>query len=110
MILAFQTSLIIKEKDSGKYVFDFNLIMFKSLNSYVIICRGDPYDPQAFKEWASRGLSRAIPPILQLFHKLIQRGFKVFLITGRDEIMFEQPTLHNLHFQGFFGFERLILR
>ncbi|KAI3732371.1 hypothetical protein L1987_63575 [Smallanthus sonchifolius] len=71
---------------------------------------GDPYDPQAFKEWASRGVSRAIPQMFQLFHKLLQRGFKVFLITGRDETTFEQPTLHNLHFQGFFGFERLILR
>ncbi|XP_076914024.1 acid phosphatase 1-like [Bidens hawaiensis] len=70
----------------------------------------DPYDPQAFKEWASRGISLAISPILQLFQKLIERGFKVFLITGRDETMFEQPTLRNLHFQGFFGFERLILR
>ncbi|KAJ0453471.1 putative Acid phosphatase [Helianthus annuus] len=71
---------------------------------------GDPYDPQAFKEWASRGICRAIPPILRLFQKLIDRGFKVFLISGRDETTFEQPTLHNLHFQGFFGFERLILR
>ncbi|KAK9069983.1 hypothetical protein SSX86_010381 [Deinandra increscens subsp. villosa] len=71
---------------------------------------GDPYDPQAFKEWASRGVSRAIPQILQLFHKLILSGFKVFLITGRDETTFGQTTLYNLHFQGFFGFEQLILR
>ncbi|KAL8252621.1 hypothetical protein R6Q59_036314 [Mikania micrantha] len=71
---------------------------------------GDPYDPRAFKEWASRGISQAIPQILLLFHKLIQHGFKVFLITGRDQTTFGQPTLHNLHFQGFFGFERLILR
>nr|GEW87031.1 acid phosphatase 1 [Tanacetum cinerariifolium] len=71
---------------------------------------GDPYDPQAFKEWASRGLCPAIPPILRLFVKLIQRGFKVFLISGRDEITFRQTTLYNLHLQGFFGFKRLILR
>ncbi|KAL8232526.1 hypothetical protein R6Q57_002304 [Mikania cordata] len=30
---------------------------------------GDPYDPRAFKEWASRGISQAIPQILLLFHK-----------------------------------------
>ncbi|XP_071715368.1 acid phosphatase 1-like [Rutidosis leptorrhynchoides] len=71
---------------------------------------GDPYDPQAFKEWASRGKCSAIPPILGLFYKLIRRGFKVFLISGRDEMTFEQPTLHNLYLQGFFGFEQLILR
>ncbi|KAI3677689.1 hypothetical protein L6452_36955 [Arctium lappa] len=70
----------------------------------------DPYDPQAFKEWALRGICPAIPSILRLFLKLVENGFKVFLITGRDETTFAQPTLHNLHFQGFFGFERLILR
>nr|XP_043637774.1 acid phosphatase 1 [Erigeron canadensis] len=71
---------------------------------------GDPYDPRAFKEWASRGLCPAILSTLQLFHKLIQRGFKVFLISGRDETTLGQPTIHNLHLQGFFGFEQLILR
>ncbi|PWA48576.1 Acid phosphatase (Class B) [Artemisia annua] len=71
---------------------------------------GDPYDPHAFKEWASRGICPAIPPILRLFVKLIQRRFKVFLISGRDETTLGQTTLYNLHFQGFFGFERLILR
>ncbi|PWA91437.1 HAD superfamily, subfamily IIIB acid phosphatase [Artemisia annua] len=71
---------------------------------------GDPYNPQAFKEWASRGICPAVPPILRLFVKLIQRGFKVFLISGRDETTLGETTLYNLHFQGFFGFERLILR
>ncbi|KAI3674810.1 hypothetical protein L2E82_51926 [Cichorium intybus] len=71
---------------------------------------GDPYDPQAFKEWALRGISPVIPSILGLFRKLVESGFKVFLITGRDETTFGQATLHNLHLQGFFGFQRLILR
>lgn len=52
----------------------------------------------------------AIPDVLRLFNKLIQTGFKVFLVTGRDEQTLGQVTARNLDNQGFFGFERLILR
>ncbi|KAJ1388220.1 HAD superfamily [Sesbania bispinosa] len=38
------------------------------------------------------------------------RGFKVFLLTGRDEATLGKITIDNLHNQGFIGYERLILR
>ncbi|KAJ4832539.1 hypothetical protein Tsubulata_000100 [Turnera subulata] len=41
---------------------------------------------------------------------LVQRGFKVFLLTGRDQETLGQATLDNLQYQGFIGYERLILR
>ncbi|KAF5941113.1 hypothetical protein HYC85_022280 [Camellia sinensis] len=70
----------------------------------------DPYDPDGFKTWALRGGCPAIPGVLRLFNKLISDGFKVFLVTGRDESTFGQATLDNLQNQGFIGYQRLILR
>ncbi|GMP51564.1 hypothetical protein CsSME_00017748 [Camellia sinensis var. sinensis] len=70
----------------------------------------DPYDPEAFKAWALRGGCTAIPAVLKLFNKLIESGFKVFLVTGRDEATLGQATIDNLQNQGFIGYERLILR
>lgn len=52
----------------------------------------------------------AIPGMLGLFSKLVSSGFKVFMVTGRDEETLGQVTTENLHNQGFVGYERLILR
>lgn len=71
---------------------------------------GDPYDPAAFKMWVHNRSCAAIPAILQLFTKLNSVGFKVFLLSGRDEETLGPSTIENLHSQGFMGYERLILR
>jgi len=52
----------------------------------------------------------AIPSVLRLFGVLVDKGFKVFLLTGRDEESLGEVTKNNLHNQGFIGYERLILR
>lgn len=70
----------------------------------------DPYDPTGFKTWAQRGGCPAISAVLDLFSKLVDGGFKVFLVTGRDEQTLAQATRDNLHTQGFIGYEQLILR
>ncbi|KAL8516996.1 hypothetical protein ACS0TY_015290 [Phlomoides rotata] len=70
----------------------------------------EPFDPSGFKAWALNGMCTAIPDIRGLFYKLIQTGFKVFLVTGRDEETLGQVTVDNLLDQGYFGYERLILR
>ncbi|KAH7515115.1 hypothetical protein FEM48_Zijuj11G0161800 [Ziziphus jujuba var. spinosa] len=70
----------------------------------------DPYDPPAFKAWAMKGVCTAVPAAKGLFVKLVDMGFKVFLITGRDEETLGKPTTENLHNLGFFGYERLIMR
>lgn len=72
-------------------------------------CRCDPFDVDAFVAWATRGKCPAIPPVLRLFRKLISIGFKVILLTGRDETI-ERCTVDNLRSQGFIGYERLIMR
>ncbi|KAH1207229.1 Acid phosphatase 1 [Glycine max] len=70
----------------------------------------DPYDPFSFRTWAMKGGCPAIPSVLRLFNILVDKGFKVFLLTGRDEETLGQVTRNNLHNQGFIGYERLILR
>ncbi|XP_022144088.1 acid phosphatase 1 [Momordica charantia] len=70
----------------------------------------EPYDAAAFKSWAMEGQCPAIQSVVALFEKLIGSGFKVFLVTGRDEETFGQITADNLHREGFVGYERLILR
>ncbi|KAK6255616.1 Acid phosphatase [Theobroma cacao] len=70
----------------------------------------DPYDPSGFKAWAMMGACPAIPAVLGLFTKLVDSGFKVFLVTGRDEETLAPATIANLHNQGFIGYERLIFR
>ncbi|GJN33437.1 hypothetical protein PR202_gb22036 [Eleusine coracana subsp. coracana] len=68
------------------------------------------YDPVAFKAWASRGICPGIPPIRQLFQTLKRRGFRIFLVSGRDEETFRASTAANLVAAGFSGYDRLILR
>lgn len=51
----------------------------------------------------------AIPEMVGLFTKLVERGFKVFLLTGRDEKVM-RPTEDNLYLQGFIGYESLLMR
>lgn len=75
-----------------------------------VLCRCDPYDAAGFKAWAVRAECPAIPQMLSLFNKLVYIGFKVILITGRDEETLGDSTSHNLNYQGFIGYERLILR
>ncbi|KAF7143583.1 hypothetical protein RHSIM_Rhsim05G0232700 [Rhododendron simsii] len=70
----------------------------------------DPFDPDGFRKWALRGGCPAIPAVQRLFNNLVGSGFKVFLVTGRDEETLGQATLDNLHNQGFIGYEKLIMR
>ncbi|KAL4336882.1 acid phosphatase 1 [Arachis ipaensis] len=70
----------------------------------------DPFDSAKFKAWIMKGRCPANPAVLQLFKTLKERGFKVFLLTGRDQATLGKITIDNLHNQGFIGYERLILR
>ena len=68
------------------------------------------YDPLAFKNWASQRACPGIPAVLQLFATLQDKGFKVFLLSGRDEETLGSCTSENLESEGFSGYERLLMR
>ncbi|KAL2926840.1 Acid phosphatase 1 [Bienertia sinuspersici] len=93
------------------WIFDVDDTCLSNLFYYRVKRFGcDPYNPTEFKTWALRGENPAIQPVLRLFNKLIEVGYKVFLVTGRDEEALGDATLDNLVNQGFVGFERLIMR
>jgi predicted secreted acid phosphatase len=72
--------------------------------------RSRAYDPLAFNDWASRRACPGILPVLQMFTTLLDKGFKVFLLSGRDEETLGSCTADNLESEGFSGYERLIMR
>ena len=72
--------------------------------------RGEPFDARDFEMWAKRKSGKSIPPVQRLVKDLGGRGFKVFLITGRDSDSLRTPTSENLRSQGFVAYERLIMR
>lgn len=74
------------------------------------MCRCDPFDSAIFKAWIMKGMCPANPAVQRLFNELIERGFKVFLLTGRDEATLGEITIGNLRNEGFIGYQRLILR
>ncbi|KAF7842271.1 acid phosphatase 1-like [Senna tora] len=88
------------------------LIIFISFNlfTYIYMYRCDPFDSSKFKEWIMKGQCPAVPAVLLLFKELVQRGFKVFLLTGRDQATLSHITTHNLHTQSYLSYHRLILR
>ncbi|KAE8789204.1 Acid phosphatase 1 [Hordeum vulgare] len=67
------------------------------------------YDPAAFKAWASRGACPGIPAMVRLFWALKGGGFRVFLLSGRDEEALGAATAANLAAAGFAGYDRLVL-
>lgn len=74
------------------------------------INRCDGYDPAAFKAWALKESCPAIVAVRDLFGQLVEMGFKVFLITGRDQETLSEATANNLESEGFIGYEGLIMR
>ncbi|XP_014515146.1 acid phosphatase 1 [Vigna radiata var. radiata] len=70
----------------------------------------DPFDSTIFKAWIMKGTCPANPAVKLLFNSLKERGFKLFLLTGRDQATLSTITSNNLHSQGFAGYQRLILR
>ncbi|XP_020396746.1 acid phosphatase 1 isoform X2 [Zea mays] len=61
------------------------------------------YDPVAFRAWASWATCPGIPAMQWLFQTLRGRGFRVFLVTGRDEETLGSSTAANLAAAGFSG-------
>lgn len=111
IIIGYINGIVLRNDGYDAWILDVDDTCISNLFYYTLKQFGcEPYDPQGFKLWASTGGCPAIPAALRLFNKLVQAGFKVILITGRDEQTMAQPTTLNLHNQGFTAYERLILR
>ncbi|CAM8893030.1 hypothetical protein QQ045_026518 [Rhodiola kirilowii] len=110
-VASFTDEIVLSDDGLDAWIFDVDDTCISNLKYYTRKRFGcDPYDPMGFRAWASVGECPAIPPILGMFNKLVEQGFKVFLVTGRDEETLGYPTIYNLQDQGFVGYERVILR
>ncbi|KAF3516596.1 hypothetical protein DY000_02061935 [Brassica cretica] len=72
-------------------------------------CRVEVFDHSEFNKWVERGVAPAIAPSLKLYQRVIDLGYKVFLLTGRKESHMV-VTVENLINAGFQNWDKLILR
>lgn len=70
---------------------------------------GTPFNSTKFAIWEQKGISPAVPGILDLYKKLQSLGFKIVFISGRSESL-REVTTKNLKNLGFTTWEKLILK
>lgn len=70
---------------------------------------GEAFNTKTFEAWVLEMKSPALPSSLLLYNGLLARGFKIMLLTGRDESQ-RNITVHNLSQAGYKGWSALLLR
>ncbi|OMO52194.1 Acid phosphatase (Class B) [Corchorus olitorius] len=92
------------------WVFDIDETLLSNLPYYAEHGYGlEAFDPVQFDKWVSSGIAPAIEPSLKLYEKVLDLGFKVFLLTGRSEEQ-RSVTIENLTRVGFHSWDKLVLR
>ncbi|XWS47698.1 hypothetical protein CRYUN_Cryun13aG0006400 [Craigia yunnanensis] len=92
------------------WVFDIDETLLSNLPYYVEHGYGlEIFNPVEFDKWIQGGMAPAIEPSLKLYEKVLDLGFKVFLLTGRSEKQ-RSVTIENLIKAGFQSWDKLILR
>ena len=71
--------------------------------------RLEVFDHTKFDKWVEKGAAPAIAPSLKLYQRVIDLGYRVFLLTGRKE-SHRLVTVENLINAGFQNWDKLILR
>lgn len=71
--------------------------------------RLEVFDHEKFDGWVEKGVAPAIEPSLKLYEDVLNRGFKVILLTGRAE-RHRSVTVDNLINAGIRDWHQLILR
>jgi predicted secreted acid phosphatase len=71
--------------------------------------RSEIFNETSFNDWVKLADAPALPASLNLYRKLQELGFTIFLLTGRSEHQ-RNATEANLLFAGYRNWERLILR
>ncbi|CAM8889023.1 unnamed protein product [Rhodiola kirilowii] len=110
-VSSFADEIVLSDDGLDAWIFDIDDTCISNLPFYKQKRFGcDPFDRLGFRAWVLAGECPAMPSVLNAFNKLVERGFKLFLVTGRDEETFGCVTINNLQNQGFVGYERVILR
>ncbi|XP_059275016.1 acid phosphatase 1-like [Lycium ferocissimum] len=108
--LAFANTVKVANDKMDGWIFDVDETLLSNLPYYVNHGFGSQiFDEVAFDKWVNEAEAPAIPASLKLYKELQQRGFKIFLLTGRSEFQ-RNDTVKNLVYAGYSNWERLILR
>ncbi|KAJ8750651.1 hypothetical protein K2173_015832 [Erythroxylum novogranatense] len=108
--LAFAETIQIGGDGKDAWVFDIDETLLSNLPYYRIHGYGsEPFNELSFDKWVDLAEAPALPSSLKLYKKLKEKGFTVFLLTGRSEYQ-RNVTVKNLAFAGYSEWERLILR
>lgn len=92
------------------WVFDIDETLLSNLPYYIDHGFGlELFDHSEFDKWVERGVAPAIAPSLKLYQRVIDLGYRVFLLTGRKE-SHRLVTVENLINAGFQNWDKLILR
>uniref|UniRef100_A0A5B6YLF0 Putative HAD superfamily, subfamily IIIB acid phosphatase n=1 Tax=Davidia involucrata TaxID=16924 RepID=A0A5B6YLF0_DAVIN len=102
----------VKLSGDGKdvWVFDVDETLLSNLPYYAEHGYGlEVFDGVEFDKWVEKGMAPAIESSLKLYEEVSKLGFKVFLLTGRNERQ-RSVTVENLVNAGFRDWDKLILR
>ncbi|KAJ0267330.1 HAD superfamily [Hirschfeldia incana] len=92
------------------WVFDIDETLLSNLPYYIDHGFGvELFDHLEFDKWVERGVAPAIAPSLKLYQRVVDLGYKIFLLTGRKE-SHRLVTVENLINAGFQNWDKLILR
>ncbi|WZY76082.1 hypothetical protein YC2023_022466 [Brassica napus] len=92
------------------WIFDIDETLLSNLPYYIDHGFGlEVFDHSEFDKWVERGVAPAIAPSLKLYQRVIDLGYRVFLLTGRKE-SHRLVTVENLINAGFQNWDKLILR
>lgn len=69
----------------------------------------EKFDSVEFSKWVEKATAPALEASLKLYKEVLGLGFKVFLLTGRNEKQ-KGATVKNLNDAGFKNWDKLILR
>lgn len=106
----FATSVDLKGDGMDVWIFDIDETLLSNLPYYAEHGYGSEiFDNIQFDKWVVEGVAQAIKPSLDLYKKVLELGFKIFLLTGRSENK-RNITMTNLIKAGFENWDRLILR
>ncbi|KAA0061518.1 acid phosphatase 1-like [Cucumis melo var. makuwa] len=106
--LTFARSVEVTEGDA--WIFDVDETLLSNLQFYKDNEFGlKPYNDTSFIEWVKKGSAPALPASFAVYKWVKKLGFKIFILTGRDESL-RAVTEQNLIAAGYSGWEELILR
>lgn len=64
------------------------------------------YDKKRFLKWELSAKLPAVKPMRNVYNRALQKGFSLFLITGRKPHL-KEATIKNLNQQGFYGWKNI---